>query len=316
MNKRLLKNSVILNDAQQREGSPIGILRPRRAQNDASGIFQHPANDLGVSVTVLRSSSSGNSTLIRNRKHAILVDCGLGPRVTEGLLAPLGFSIRDLSGVLVTHAHNDHSKITTLEKLFRHEIPVYCIAGVKKVVARSLSNKFKPRFRTFSKAPFKIGSFRITSFPVSHDAEGGCVGFCIFSGDGEKAKKISLVTDYGMPDSRIAESLLDSHLILIASNYCSKMIKGPSPVPEYVKQRHILPYQPSNDHCSGVLLHVARVSSILPEAVYLLHISKNHNTIDKAVSHSKDTLHAAGYRKIRILPTYRDASSETVHLNR
>ena len=267
-----------------------------------------------VSVSVLRSSSSGNSTLIWNHKHAILVDCGLGPRVTEGLLAPLGFSIRDLSGVLVTHAHNDHSKITTVEKLFRHKIPVYCIPGVKKVVSQGLSNKNKPQFRTFLKSPITIGSFRVTSFPVNHDAEGGCVGFCVCSGDGEKAKKISLVTDYGMPDDCIAESLRDSHLILIASNYCSKMIEGPSPVPEYVKRRHILPYQPSNDHCSGVLLRVARASTVLPEAVYLLHISKNHNTVDKAVSHSRDALHAAGYRQIRILPTHRDVSSETTHL--
>ena len=272
------------------------------------------SNDTAVSVSVLRSSSSGNSTLIWNDKHAILVDCGLGPRVTEGLLAPLGFSIRDLSGVLVTHAHNDHSKTTTIEKFFRYGIPVYCIPGVKKVVARSLSNKHKPQFRTFSEASFSIGSFRVTSFPVNHDAEGGCVGFCIVSGDGEKAQKISLVTDYGMPDGCIVQNLLDSHLILIASNYCSKMIEGPSPVPEYVKRRHILPYQPSNDHCSGILLHVARSSAILPEAVYLLHISKNHNTVGKAVSHSQRMLRGAGYRQIRILPTYRDASSETVHL--
>jgi len=127
-------------------------------------------------------------------------------------------------------------------------------------------------------------------------------------------RKISLVTDYGMPDERIAESLLDSHLILIASNYCSQMIKGPSPVPEYVKRRHILPYQPSNDHCSSILLHVARSSAFLPEAVYLLHISKNHNTIDRAVSHSREVLHAAGHKQIRVLPTYRDAISETMHL--
>lgn len=265
-------------------------------------------------VRVLRSSSSGNSTLIWNGKHAILVDCGLGPRVTEGLIAPLGFSMRDLSGVLVTHAHNDHSKFTTVARLFCHGVPVYCIPGVKKVVARYLPKKHKPRFRTFGKAPFTIGSFTVTSFPVNHDAEGGCVGFCIHSGDGEKAKKISLVTDYGMPDDGIAESLIDSHLILIASNYCTKMIKGPSPVPEYVKRRHILPYQPSNDHCSDVLLRVASSSVILPEAVYLLHISKNHNTVNKAVSHSKDMLRAAGYDKIRVLPTYRDASSETICL--
>lgn len=270
--------------------------------------------DTAVSVSVLRSSSSGNSTLIWNSKHAILVDCGLGPRVTEGLLAPHGFSIRDLSGVLITHAHNDHSKMTTIERLFRHKIPVYCLPGVKRVVAEGLSDKHKPKFRTFSRGSFTIGSFRITSFHVDHDAEGGCVGFCIYSGVGEIAKKISLVTDYGGPGASIAESLLDSHLILIASNYCSKMIKGPSPVPEYVKRRHILPYQPSNDHCSNVLLHVARSSAFLPEAVYLLHISKNHNTVDKAVAHSRGMLNAAGHGQIRVLPTYRDASSEVVHL--
>jgi phosphoribosyl 1,2-cyclic phosphodiesterase len=314
MTKKMLKNPVILSDAQPHEGSPNEILRPPGAQNDVSGVFQHPAKDSAVSVSVLRSSSSGNSTLIWNRKHAILVDCGLGPRVTEGLLKPLGFSIRDLSGVLVTHAHNDHSKLITVERFFRHEIPVYCVPGVRKVVLRGLSNKHKPRFRIFARAPFTVGSFRITSFPVDHDAEGGCVGFCIFSGEGEMAKKISLVTDYGGPGELIAESLRDSHLILIASNYCSEMIKGPSPVPEYVKRSHILPYQPSNDHCSGVLLHVVRSSAILPEAVYLLHISKNHNTVEKAVAHSKAMLHAAGYKKIRILPTFRDASSETVHL--
>ena len=268
----------------------------------------------GVSVSVLRSSSSGNSTLIWNQKHALLVDCGLGPRVTQGLLASHGFSVQDLSGVLVTHAHKDHSKTTTVERFFREEVPVYCTPSVKKVVSRGLSNKNKPRFRTFSKAPFTIGSFRVTAFSVSHDAEGGCVGFCIFSGEWKKEKKISLVTDYGMPDDFIAESLFDSHLILIASNYCSKMIKEPSPVPEHVKRNHILPYQPSNDHCAGVLLRAVKASAILPEAVYLLHISKNHNTIKKAVFSSQKMLHDAGYRQISILPTYREAVSEITHL--
>ncbi len=267
-----------------------------------------------VSVSVLRSSSSGNSTLIWNDQQAILVDCGLGPRVTERLLAPLGFSIRNLSGVLVTHAHNDHSKIATIGRFFREGIPVYCVPGVKKVVLRSLPGKYPPKFRTLTKEPFTIGSFRITSFPVNHDAEGGCVGFCIQSGAGSSAKKIALVTDYGGPGDPIAESLRDSHLILIASNYCTQMIQGPSPVPEHVKQKHILPYQPSNDHCSDVLLSAVRVSRVLPEAVYLLHISKNHNTIETAVSHSRRMLCSAGYGKIRIFPTYRDAVSETTHL--
>ena len=135
------------------------------------------SNEPGVRVSVLRSSSSGNATLIWNEKHAILVDCGLGPRVTEGLLKPLGFSMGDLSGVLVTHAHNDHSKLTTVEKLFRLKIPVYCLPGVRKAIALGLSNKHKPEFRSLSGTPVSIGSFLVTSFPVNHDAEGGLRGF-------------------------------------------------------------------------------------------------------------------------------------------
>jgi phosphoribosyl 1,2-cyclic phosphodiesterase len=267
-----------------------------------------------VSVNVLRSSSSGNSTLIWNEKDAILVDCGLGPRVTEQLLQSHGFSMRDLSGVLVTHAHNDHGKATTIAKLFRHKIPVYCLPGVKAAVMRSLTDKRKHQFQTISEDPFTIGSFTITSFQVHHDSEGGCAGFCVFSGDGEAVRKISLVTDYGKPDSIISQRLRDSHLILIASNYDSGLIDDTSAVPEYVKRKHILPYQPSNDECASVLSRAVQFSTILPQVAYLLHISKNHNTVERAVASSQSILDAAGYGQIRILPTYRDAFSETTHL--
>ncbi|MFA7002120.1 MAG: hypothetical protein WC352_08250, partial [Candidatus Omnitrophota bacterium] len=159
-----------------------------------------------------------------------------------------------------------------------------------------------------------VGSFRVTSFEVDHDSEGGCVGFSILSGDGGDAKKISLVTDCGKPGGRIAQRMLDSHLILMASNYDAEMIQTTNVVPEYIKRKHILPYQPSNDDCANVLLHVARASEVLPEAVYLLHISKNHNTIKKALARSRKVLHGAGYSQIRVLPTYRDAVSETTCL--
>jgi phosphoribosyl 1,2-cyclic phosphodiesterase len=267
-----------------------------------------------VSVKVLRSSSSGNSTLIWNREHAIMVDCGLGPRVTEELLAEQGFSMKDLAGVLVTHAHNDHGNVITIERFFRYGVPVFCSSGVKKVIARDLPGRNGEHFRTFSRESFTVGSFKVTSFEVDHDSEGGCFGFCIFSGTGQKMKKISLATDCGSPDKRLAEQLLDSHIILIASNYDCQMIDGPSPVPAYVKERHIRPYQPSNDQCADVLVHVAKKSEVRPEAIYLLHISKNHNTVDKAVSHSQAVLRNAGYRDIRVLPTYRDSSSETICL--
>ena len=47
----LLKNPVILSGAQQCEGSPREILRPRGAQNDANAVFQQPARKRLFAVT-------------------------------------------------------------------------------------------------------------------------------------------------------------------------------------------------------------------------------------------------------------------------
>lgn len=267
-----------------------------------------------VNVRVLRSSSSGNATLIWNKEHAILIDCGIGPNVMKKLLGLEGFSIGDLSGVLVTHAHRDHSNASTIKRLFLHNVPVYCTPGVKKVLLRDHGKERKHQFRTFSKKAFTLESFRVTSFSVSHDSEGGCVGFCVFSGEGEQERKVSLVTDYGDSGDYIAQRILDSHLILIASNYCSIMMEQSTVVPKYIKQRHIVPYHPSNDECAGVLQGVAQSSAILPKVIYLLHISKNHNTIRKAVSKSLSMLRKAGYRDVSVLPTYRDAPSVATNL--
>jgi phosphoribosyl 1,2-cyclic phosphodiesterase len=267
-----------------------------------------------VNVKVLRSSSHGNSTLIWNSTHTLLVDCGLGPRVTETLLREQGLLMRDLSGVLITHAHHDHGNILTLQRILRASVPVYCAPGVKNVFERDLPQCNGFPFRIFSKKSFFVGSFNVATFEVDHDSEGGCFGFCLISWKGEDAKKISIVTDYGPPGKKLAIRLVDSHLILMASNYDTEMIKSSRVVPDYVKQRHILPFQPSNEICADILLEALQRSQVLPKVVYLLHISQNHNTADKAVTQLRQALDSAGYRHVRVLPTYRDATSETTRL--
>ena len=39
----------------------------------------------------------------------VLLDCGFGPRELATRLATLGLVVEDLSAILVTHEHSDHS---------------------------------------------------------------------------------------------------------------------------------------------------------------------------------------------------------------
>ena len=60
-------------------------------------------------VTSLASGSSGNVLLVRSRNAAILVDCGVPLRTIERALTRSGLSPDQLSAILITHEHGDHT---------------------------------------------------------------------------------------------------------------------------------------------------------------------------------------------------------------
>ena len=69
-------------------------------------------------LRVLRSDSSGNTTLVQDGSGSnVLIDVGIGPRVLARELLPLGLTPRDLTGVVLTHAHTDHANPRSLAAL-------------------------------------------------------------------------------------------------------------------------------------------------------------------------------------------------------
>ena len=76
-------------------------------------------------VITLASGSDGNATLVRNETATFLIDAGLSARQLTARLLATGTSPEQLSGILLTHEHGDHTSALKV-LLMRHQLPVFC----------------------------------------------------------------------------------------------------------------------------------------------------------------------------------------------
>ena len=180
-------------------------------------------------LSVLASSSSGNSTLVATERTRILVDAGLSRKETFERLNAIGVAPETLSAILITHEHSDH--IAGLQVITKKlDIPIY----VSRLTAPAIPwpEDFAPKIESFAAgSSFPIGDIDVTSFTIPHDAVDP-VGFTFRS----QGIKIAIATDLGyMPDS-VRIHLQASDVLLLESNHDLDMLKV-GPYPWSIKQR-------------------------------------------------------------------------------
>jgi phosphoribosyl 1,2-cyclic phosphodiesterase len=181
-----------------------------------------------VQLTVLASSSSGNSSLISTASTRILVDAGLSRKDTFERLAAAGHDPERIDAIVITHEHGDHvcGLVPIARKL---DCPVY----LSRLTAPCIDwGEFTPKLETFQSGTcFTIGDIEVGSFTIPHDAADP-VGFTFRS----QGVKFAIVTDLGyLPDS-VKFHLRGADLVLIESNHDLEMLKV-GPYPWAVKQR-------------------------------------------------------------------------------
>jgi glyoxylase-like metal-dependent hydrolase (beta-lactamase superfamily II) len=76
-------------------------------------------------VITLASGSEGNSTLVRNNTASFLIDAGLSAKQLTARLLAVGLCPEQLSGILLTHEHGDHTSALKVI-LTRHQVPIFC----------------------------------------------------------------------------------------------------------------------------------------------------------------------------------------------
>ena len=172
----------------------------------------------------LGSGSRGNATLVEEGSTRLLVDCGFSAREAERRLLRLGCEPGQLSGILVTHEHNDHLHgVYTLAR--RYGLRVWMTQGTWRAgeetaarTARSLRAWGMPELFS-SHEPFTVGDLRVDPFPVPHDAREPSQ-FLLSNG----AVRLGLLTDVGRTTAHIEAQLDGCHALVLECNHDVQML--------------------------------------------------------------------------------------------
>lgn len=177
----------------------------------------------------LGSGSQGNALVVEANTTRILLDCGFGLSEATLRLARLGLSPDDLSGIVVTHEHDDH--IGGVARFARkHRIPVWVTSGT----LRGLEDLFDPEVEVCpirGYAAFSIGDIQVEPFPVPHDAREPAQ---FVFGDG--ARRLGVLTDAGHVTAHIRHCLNDCDAVMLECNHDLEMLRM-GDYPERLKAR-------------------------------------------------------------------------------
>ena len=171
----------------------------------------------------LGSGSEGNGLLIEQHATRLLLDCGFGLKDAVARLARAGLTPEQLTGILVTHEHDDHAG-GVFKLANRYRIPVWLTHGTLTMVQRLL-----PQQRNFtihiidSHQPFAIDDLQVHPYPVPHDAREP-VQYVLSDG----ARRLGVLTDTGTSTPYIEHMLSGCDALLLECNHDLDMLmNGP-----------------------------------------------------------------------------------------
>ena len=224
-----------------------------------------------MEIFSIGSGSSGNSVFVGTGNTHFIIDAGLsGKRIEEGLNRN-SLSSRDLSGILVTHEHNDHvAGLGVMAR--RYGLPIYATPKTIEAIknTETLGKIDESLFVEIEKdREFTLGDLSIKAISVSHDAADP-VGY-IFS-DGRK--NAAVVTDLGKYDDYIIENIRGMNVLFLEANHDKNMLEV-GPYPYYLKMRILSDNGHLSNEATGTLL-----SSVIGDEtqhIFLGHLSAENN---------------------------------------
>lgn len=170
----------------------------------------------------LGSGSAGNATVIEAGETRLLLDCGFSVKETVQRLARLHLAPEQLSGILVTHEHDDHAR-GVFKLAARYQIPVWLTHGTYTMCQRYLPAQPVPIQVIDAHTPWAIADIEVHPYPVPHDAREPAQ--FVFE-DGQR--KLGVLTDVGSLTPHIVQMLQRCDGLLLECNHDLEMLRtGP-----------------------------------------------------------------------------------------
>ena len=220
----------------------------------------------------LGSGSKGNALVVEAGGTRLLLDCGFGLAATVARLARLGLVPEDLSGIVVTHEHDDHiGGVARLAR--RHGIPVWLtpgtLAGFEALFADVTQVSMIHNYETFA-----IGDLQVQPFPVPHDAREPAQ--YVF-GDG--AHRLGVLTDVGCSTRHIEATLSGCDALVLECNHDAGMLRASS-YPQKLRDRIAGRFGHLDNIAAAELL--SRLDNGKLKHLVAAHLSQENNRPDLA----------------------------------
>ncbi len=244
---------------------------------------------MAAEVYPLASGSLGNALLVRDDRHAVLIDMGLTQRRLRGALSAAGVEPQDVAALLVTHTHRDHFSASAIGWCLREGVPVYSSRENLEDLARR-ERRFAGLVRAGLARPLDgravtVGSIRVRAFDVPHDSPGRCVGYRLQVGRGRRRRTATVATDLGHLPTASLEHFVDSDVLVIESNHDPVMLFE-SGRPWDLIDRIAGPngHLSNEDSAEAVAEVVGRSRRGRVKHVLLAHLSRDCNTPEIALA--------------------------------
>ncbi len=214
-----------------------------------------------MQITALASSSKGNCYLISDGVSSILIEIGIP---LKEIKSKVDINFTSLSGCLISHEHNDHSKYA--KDLIKY-CDIYASSGTLEAINIE-TYKYKQHTLKHGKV-VEISSFKVLPFDTQHDAKEP-LGFLIQSNI--TGKKLLFATDTYYIKPRFS----GLNYIMIECNYASDIADGNNlnkVVRERLKKSH---FELENVKSFLKANNLSKVKKI-----YLIHLSDGNSDAER-----------------------------------
>lgn len=221
-----------------------------------------------IGITFIGSGSKGNAALIELGKKYFLLDAGFSCKRIRDFLLERKLDFHDLSGIFVTHEHEDHIKGLRVLLGKHQQMPLYCTKGTFAALkAKGIEGKNFIDLKYGGE--IELEGTRCFPFKVPHDAtEPMGIRF------EESGKVLSIATDLGHITAEVLDNMKEADLLCLESNYDEGMLRA-SIYPGWLKRRIRSPLgHLPNEGVRGILSRM----NTPPEILVLMHVSQESNT--------------------------------------
>ena len=230
-----------------------------------------------MKACIFASGSKGNITYVETQNHHILIDMGKNKKYIVESLKKINVDPKSIDLILISHTNSDH--ISALETFLKSYPVTVCMPEEMFLSLDSLKNY--EHIKIYDEE-IDLGDLKIYALKSSHDAPGSR-NFIIEEGD----SSIVQITDTGYIKSKYFKLLKNRDVYFMESNHDVEMLThGPYPI--YLQKRILSDEGHLSNQASG--FYLSKLIGDKTKKVYLMHLSENNNTEEKALETVNNTL--------------------------